>query len=513
MLGFYLKLNKKSIVGLVAVLLLSSVFGSSVLAVVPNDPKYYLQQGYYNQIGAPKAWEHTTGSGNVTVAIIDVGVDIYNSDLKDNIWINQDEIAGNNIDDDKNGYIDDVHGWNFIEDNNDPSISVILESDDSGAIQHGTVLAGLIGEKGNNNLLGAGLNWNVSIMPIRAIDNSGSGILFNIAKAVNYAVENGADIISLSFVGSVTYPDLTAALYNAYSKGVLVVVAAGNSRNDGSGNENLSKVKQYPICLDWDYAENWILGVASVDEYDKLSRFADYGSCIDISAPGEKIFSTQKYAPQYGYTEDFSGGWYGTSFSAPLVAGSAALIKSIRPDWKAKEIRDVLLRSAIDIDYLNPGFAGQMGYGRLDVGKAVQMALDSKNISSTSPKPAVVYTSKLVNKVIKKQKIYSVQVLADGKVLREFSIANYSNSFSKWAVTANLFVYARFDKNKIVLDVWELAGNKKVSSFVLPGFTGLAKVSVETVWGNSPNAVLVVKKGKVDQRVIVDVPSKSWKVE
>lgn len=513
MLRFYLILNKKSILTWLGSCMLFVVFASPVHAKIPTDPNYNQQQDMYNQISAPQAWDYTTGSADVVVAVIDVGVDVSNKDLQAAIWRNIDEVPNNGVDDDHNGYIDDVQGWNFVEDNNDISISAIQDSDDWGAINHGTILAGLIGAAGDNNSMGAGLNWQLAIMPIRAISNDGGGVLENITRAVNYAVDNGADIISISFVGFTTYPDLTAALYNAYKKGVLVVAAAGNSRNDASGNENLTKVKQYPICLDWDYVDNWILGVTSVDEQDQLSDFADYGTCVDLSAPGEKIFSTLKFAPENGLVKNFGGPWYGTSFSAPLVAGSVALVKSIRPDWQAKELRDVLLRSADDIDNLNPGFAGQMGYGRLNVGRAVQIALESKNMPIPPPKPPVVYTTKLVTKIVKKQKIYSVQVLADGKTLRDFAVPNYSSVLSKWVVSGDLFIYGRLEKNKITVQVWDLAGNKKLNNFVLPGFNGLTKITIEQLWGDSPNAVLWVKKQNLNRKIIIDIPSGSWKTE
>ncbi len=502
----YHKLGKKSIVAWLLALALFLVYSDAVLAKIPNDPRYNAQEQIYNQIGAPDAWEYTTGASNVVVAVIDTGVDINNEDLKNNIWRNTKEIFGNAVDDDGNGYIDDINGWNFVEHNNDVSISVIQESNDSGAVNHGTILAGLIGAEGDNSVLGTGLNWSVKIMPLRAIDSNGNGVLADVAKAVNYAVDNGADIISISFVGASTYPELTDSLFRAYKKGVLVVAAAGNSRNDSSGNENLSKVKQYPVCLDSDSSENWILGVGSVDRKDQLSVFGDYGSCIDISAPGERIFSTQKYAPQYGYIKNFDGAWNGTSFSAPLVAGSAALIKSIRPDWGAKEIMANLLRSAEDIDGLNPGFAGQMGYGRLNIGKAVAIAFTSKNAPPPLP---VVWTSKLISN----KKTSIVQVAADGKVLREFTLVNYLPKLSRWAVKDNLFVYARLEKNKVIVEAWDLAGNKKLSNFILAGLSSLSDLKIENLWGYEPNIVLFVKKGKVSQKIIVDISSKSWKVE
>jgi subtilisin family serine protease len=512
MFRFYLKLSKKSIVKGLFVWVLFFGFAGSAMAKIPNDPSYPLQAEVYSQIGAPTAWDYTTGSSSVVVAVIDVGVDISHEDLKNNIWKNTDEIAGNGLDDDSNGYVDDVYGWNFVENNNDTAVSVIREVDDVGAVNHGTILAGLIGAQGNNSTLGTGLNWNIKIMPVRAIDNAGGGVLVNVASAVDYAVDNGADIISLSFVGFTTYPGLSAALYRAYQKGVLIVAASGNSGTDSSGNANLTKVKQYPICLDSDYVENWILGVASVDSQDHLSDFADYGSCVDILAPGERIFSTQKFAPQSGFSKKFDGGWYGTSFSAPLVAGSAALIKSVHPEWGAKEITNVLLRSADDVDKLNPAFAGQIGYGRLNVGQAVKMALNSED----TPKSAVVYSSKLVKKPPQArggQNLYSVQILADGKLLRNFPLTNYSAVLSKWAVADDLFVYARFVKNKIIIDAWDFSGNKKLNNFILPGFNSLSAVTIKRVWGDSPNAIISVKKGKINQKVIIDIPSKSWKVE
>jgi subtilisin family serine protease len=505
----YLKFKQKS--SAIAVFLAVVVLGypnALVWAKAPNDPKYSLQAPFYSQIGAPAAWDFTTGTSSVVVAIIDVGADIANEDLKENIWQNEKEMAFNGIDDDGNGYIDDIHGWNFVEDNNDVGLSVIKESDDSGAVSHGTIVAGLIGATGNNNLLGVGLNWHIKIMPVRAISSDGDGALNVIAKAIDYAVNNGAVIISTSFVGDANNFSLQESLFNARKHGVLVVAAAGNNRNDGTGDDNLSQHKKYPICVDFENSENWILGVTSVDKNDKLSDFANFGACIDISAPGEYIYSTQKYAPQYGrdqYCQNFSGPWFGSSFSVPLVAGSAALIKSVRPDWGSKEIIANLLATADDIDSLNPGFVGQSGYGRLNVGRAVAKALESKPPAV----PPLIFQSKLV----KKSKNYFVRITSDGKTLYDLALPGYVDKNTKWAVVENLLVSATLSKGKVVVNAWDWSGEKKLTNFVLPGISGLSDLKIDKVWGDGPNAILVVKKGKVSQKIIIDIPSQSWKVE
>jgi len=372
----YYILSKRSITALIV---LAYVFSAvPVFAMYSNDTNYVDQQYMWSQIGAQKAWDFTTGTKHVTVAIIDTGADTWNSDLKPNIWVNPYEIPGNGYDDDRNGYIDDINGWNFVENNNDVRTSVLDEKANQEAVNHGTVISGLVGAVGNNKKGGSGLNWNVQIMPIRAIDNYGSGYVSDIVKAVRYAMDNGADVIGLSFATDKSDDRLKNILYEAYKKGVVIVAAAGNDRVDGSGNLNTHPL--YPVCLDEGSSENWIVGVSSVNKNDGLSRFADYGACVDLVAPGENIFGTQRFAPVYGYKNEFGGPWQGTSFAVPLVAGSAALVKSIRPDWGAKEIVGNLLYNAQSIDRQNVDFVGGLGYGRIDVGKAVENAFENKGI-------------------------------------------------------------------------------------------------------------------------------------
>ncbi len=375
MFGSYHNLAKKSILALS--LGIFFVFSESAWALTPNDPLYKEQSVMWDQIGAPKAWDFTTGSRRVVIATIDTGADIWHDDLKANIWTNPYEIPDNNYDDDGDGYVDDIHGWNFIEDNNDVRTSVLDNVGDPEAVNHGTVIAGLVGAVGNNYKGLAGLNWQVSVMPLRAVASDGSGSYIKVAKAVEYAVNHGADVISMSIVGDKYDEGLKQVLYQAYKKGVVIVAAAGNDQRRNGGGD-LNQKPNYPICFDLSEAENWILGVSSVDNQDHLSNFADFGQCVDILAPGQNIFSLQRYAPMYGYGQDSGGPWQGTSFAAPLVAGAAALLKAEHPDWSAKEIIRALLLNTDNIDDKNPVFKNQLGFGRLNIGRAVSASADFK---------------------------------------------------------------------------------------------------------------------------------------
>ena len=182
-------LKKKS---LYLSIILVFIIPSAVVAKISNDPNYY--QWAFNDIGVYEAWEYTTGSPDVVVAIIDNGFDTFHPDLRDNAWKNEDEIPNNKIDDDKNGYVDDVWGWNFYNNNNDPRPDV-NELDDSEKqeqiFSHGTIVAGLIGAVGDNNKDGVGINWQVKLMNVKVLGNSGSGGLDSIDDAILYAVNNG----------------------------------------------------------------------------------------------------------------------------------------------------------------------------------------------------------------------------------------------------------------------------------------------------------------------------------
>ena len=263
-------------------------------AVIPNDPDYPLQT-QFPQIGAPAAWDTRTDASSVVVAVLDSGVDITNPDLTANIWANAKEIAGDTLDNDGNGFVDDVQGWNFIENSNDSRPQLSAGATVAG-LNHGTVIAGIIGAQGNNGVAGTGVAWNAKILPVRVLDSTGSGSTVTVAQGIAYAVKAGADIINLSFVGSGVSPTLAAAIVEAQTAGVLIVAAAGNE------NLDLDVTPQYPACYDG------VLGIASVDSNDVKSSFSNYGSCIDLVAPGGKYF---EYTFLLAQPRVRCGEWYG----------------------------------------------------------------------------------------------------------------------------------------------------------------------------------------------------------
>ena len=240
--------------------------------VTPNDPGLSTLWAM-DKISAPAGWDTATGSKNIIVAVIDSGIDYTHSDLAANMWTNSGEIAGNGIDDDGNGYIDDVYGINTFSGTGDPA-------DNNG---HGTHCAGVVGAVGNNGLGIVGVNWNVSLMAGKFLGSDGSGSNAGAIEAIVYAVDHGADVINASWGGE----DYSAELYDAviYAKqhGVLFIAAAGNDSN------NNDQVSFYPAS----FTLSNIISVAATDSRDRLALFSNYGAkSVDVGAPGTGMVST-----------------------------------------------------------------------------------------------------------------------------------------------------------------------------------------------------------------------------
>lgn len=339
----------------------------------PNDP-LYTQQLHLASIGAPAAWNLATGNNSVIIAIIDSGVAIDHPDLKNNLWYNLKEIPSNNIDDDANGYVDDYQGWDFLTNIPDPRPKFGSSYSFLG-MNHGTIVAGVAAAQGNNGQGVSGVVWNAKIMPLRVLDANGAGNTLDVARAIDYAVDNGADMINLSFVGAGKSTALEQSIARAYTQGVLIIAAAGNEVDHGV---NTTDDPKYPVCHDGGFGHNYVIGVASVDNFDQLASFSNFGKCIDIVAPGVGIFSTLlKDDAQAKFTREYGGYWSGTSVSAPQVAGVVALVKSLKPNLNLTEIASLLLDNADSLDQLNPLYAGKLGSGKLNAGKTVAAALST----------------------------------------------------------------------------------------------------------------------------------------
>ena len=359
-----------------------AVSGDDKDSYIPND-EFYKYQWYLNKVKADKAWEYVSESPEVTIAVIDSGVQIDHPDLKDNIWVNQGEVAGNQRDDDNNGFIDDVHGWDFVDDNPDPSPKMNSELTQDG-VSHGTIVAGIAAAVGNNEIGVTGITWNASIMPLRVLDEQGQGRASDVIRAIDYAIDNGADIINLSFVGMERSNSMLEALKRAHEAGVIVVAAAGNDRGDGEGY-NLNEAPMYPVCYNQENSENIVLGVGATDPLDQKANFSSYGACVDIMAPGYSVFGTVAHEPSIQNNsgvyldKKYDGFWSGTSMAAPMISGSLALIMAANPDLDNHQVKQVLLSSADNIDRLNPSLFGELGAGRLNVESSVKKALDFRD--------------------------------------------------------------------------------------------------------------------------------------
>lgn len=348
---------------------------------VPSDP--YIDQWSYDDVGAFEAWDTFRGSDDVIVAVIDNGFDTYHPDLRANVWTNEAEVRGNGIDDDQNGYIDDMNGWDFTNSGDNsprPDVRGLTAAQiSSPVLHHGTAVAGIIGAVGNNRVGGAGLNWHVKLMNLRIIEEE-EGSITLLPQAIRYAVDNGADVINFSIVGSQGTVELRDAINYAYENGVAMAAAAGN------GNWSLTHSPMYPVCSDLLDAKQKVIGVSAMGEDHRIARFSNNGSCIDITAPGVNVGSSARYAPQFGLPNKYIKGLNGTSFATPFISGTMALLRGIRPDWTVDQVYEALLTST-HVTPANPDrlYRDLYGMGRLQVHKAVALAMQGRPLVGNVP--------------------------------------------------------------------------------------------------------------------------------
>ena len=315
---------------------------ASTRALTIDDPLYSQQWGLA-KINIEGAWASTYGAPTVSIAVMDSGIDQTHIDLATQLWVNPGEIAGNGLDDDNNGYVDDVKGWNFVSGNN------IVADDGSG---HGTLVAGVAAAIAGNGQGIAGVCPQCSIMPVKVMSAAGTANYSDIAAGVLYAAAKGAKVINLSLGGYANSSTLRNAIDTAVSMGAVIVA--------GAGNDNLS-TPFYPAAYDN------VLAVAGSQSDDIKVGTSNYGSWVDVSAPGMDIYTT-------ALGGDWVGNASGTSFAAPFAAGLAGLLRTQHPDWSANLIRAQIINTTDGIDNINPGYEGSLGSGRINAQKALTMA-------------------------------------------------------------------------------------------------------------------------------------------
>ena len=341
-------------------------------AAVPDDPSFSELWGLSNtgqsrgrfdaDIDAPEAWGVTTGSRNVVVAVIDTGIDYGHQDLAANAWRNPGEVAGDGLDNDGNGFVDDVYGWDFANNDADPM-------DDQG---HGTHVAGTIGAVGNNGTGVVGVSWNVSIMGLKFIGANGSGSTADAIAAVNYATKMrrdfGINIVATnnSWGGGGFSTALSDAIAAGGQAGILFVAAAGNNSRD------IDSTPLYPAS----YPSDAVISVAATDRSNKMWSSSNYGATsVDVAAPGASIYST---VPNNGYAVNS-----GTSMAAPHVTGTVALMAAANPQATAAQIRAAILSTVVPV----AGLAGKVATGGLLNAAAAVYAIKGEQPPPEPPPP------------------------------------------------------------------------------------------------------------------------------
>ena len=372
---------------------------AAATAVTPNDPGFS-SQWHLNAIQSPYAWSVTQGSSSVVIAVIDSGADLTHPDLSSAL----------------------VPGWDFLT-------GTANAQDSGGDSGHGTAVSGTAAAATDNGTGVAGVGWSTKIMPLKVVDSTGSATYSNLASAITYAADHGVRIINVSLAGSTASSTLQSAENYAWNKGTVIFAAAGNSS---------SSALVYPA------ADPNVVAVSATDVNGTFASFSNYGSWIDLSAPGNNILTTMIGG---GY-----GSWYGTSFSSPIAAGVAALVLSLKPGLSNSALVNLLEQNTDDLGAT--GWDERFGYGQVNAYKAVLAAGTSVTdttlpvVSITSPGngTTVAGTISVQGSATDNTGVTSIQFSVDGVVVvsttsspYSFSLntRNYSNANHTLKVTAS----------------------------------------------------------------------------
>lgn len=338
---------------------------------IPNDPLVTSQTAAFTRMNAFNGWTIGKGDSNIVIATVDGGTYWQHTDLIDNVWINSAEDINHNghfdpgpppsgdedgIDQDGNGKVDDVVGWNFANNSNNPRGL----SGTPGNAEHGTNTASMFGARTNNGIGMAGTSWNCRLMPVCASSATDGFIQYGY-EGIVYAYQKGASVINCSWGGEGGASAFEQSIITAAAQaGALVVAAAGNgTANNGIGKNN-DLVPSYPANY------KGVLGVgATQSSSDARASFSNYGVTIPVYAPGVSILGATNSG---GYNQTFMDG---TSFSSPLVSGLAGLVKSLHSTWTPRQIATQIRVTADSIDAVNPTISGKLGRGRVNFARAL----------------------------------------------------------------------------------------------------------------------------------------------